>query len=57
MSLGRVSCMRGVGVLTLLFLLYWTLVSALSRNHWGMGRFCRPAFARRVLIRKVFWEG
>lgn len=47
----------GRGVLTLLFLLYWTLVSALSRNHWGMGRFCRPAFARRVLIRKVFWEG
>lgn len=43
--------------LTRRFLLYWTLVSALRRNHWGMGRFWREALARRVLVRKVFWEG
>jgi hypothetical protein len=32
-------------------------VSALSRNHWGMGRFCLPALASATLVRKVFWEG
>jgi len=39
------------------FLLYWTLVSALSRNHWGMGRFCLAARAKVVLVRKVLLEG
>ena len=51
----------------------WIFVSVFKRNHWGIGLnklvrimdgdtlemhlFCRPAFARILLVRKDFWEG